>query len=231
MTRYRMRLALCIIMGCLGVTDSLAASWPPPVGEPSRFLPGLYYFHAGCAEFQRGGPTDTANALALWKIAAYWASKTAQYDLGIAYFKGQGVAADRPLGIAWLALAAERHDSQFEDSLAAAWDQSSVDERDRANALWRDMRWTYSDKIARVRAQRRFDAEKRNITGSHVGSLGPVTIDDRTGNGPVDGATYIAEMDRKAKVNFGKLGTVKIGPLVPVIDAPQLQKPTPGPGG
>lgn len=90
--------------------------------QESRFLPGAYYFTKGNEYLHRG---DTAEAIRLWQISAGWAMKEAQYNLGIAFFKGEGVPQDRPLGLAWLALAAERKDPAFEESLAAAWDEAT----------------------------------------------------------------------------------------------------------
>src|SRR6185312_159741 len=82
--------------------------------EEARFTPGLYYFHKGCDYYGRG---DHEAAMHAWQVAAGWAMKDAQYDLGIAYFRGRGVAIDRPRGLAWLALAAERKDEAFVTSL------------------------------------------------------------------------------------------------------------------
>jgi len=184
--------------------------------EEARFLPGLYYFHKGCDYFRRGYPHSAVEA---WEIAAYWAMKDAQYDLGIAYFRGRGVAIDRPRGLAWLALAAERKDEAFETSLAAAWDEATPDEQTRANELWRELRKKYADDVALVRAQNRYDQEVSHITGSRVGMPGHVLIWTHS-SGRVEVAEYRKDLQQRADRNFGKLptGTVDIGPLEPVID-------------
>jgi hypothetical protein len=184
--------------------------------EEARFLPGMYYFHKGCEYYQRG---EVESAIHAWEIAAGWAMKDAQYDLGIAYFKGYGVAVDRPRGIAWLALAAERKDEAFETSLAAAWDEATPDEHNRANEIWRELAKQYGDAVTLPRAQNHFNAELNQITGSRVGMPGHVTVWSRT-KGNLDGANYKAEWQRLAARNFGNLpvGTVDVGPLEPVID-------------
>jgi len=105
--------------------------------EEARVLSGLYYFHKGCEYYKRGQPEAAMHA---WEVAAGWAMKDAQYNLGIAYFRGRGVDVERPRGLAWLALAAERKDEAFETSLAAAWDEGTPEEHDRANAIWRELR-------------------------------------------------------------------------------------------
>ena len=184
--------------------------------EEARFLPGLYYFHKACEYYRRG---DAVAAVRLWKIAAGWAMKDAQYDLGIAYFRGRGVAVDRPQGLAWLALAAERKDEAFVTSLAAAWDESTPDEQAEANAIWRDLRKRYGDEVALPRAQNRYAQELGHITGSRVGMAGHVRIWTRS-TGLVDVVAFKTQLQERADRNFGKLptGTVDIGPLQPVVD-------------
>jgi hypothetical protein len=197
---------------------AIAAPWPLAGAlheEEARFLPGIYYFHKG-GEYSRHG--QTAAAIQTWKLAAGWAIKEAQYNLGIVYFKGEGVAVDRPRGLAWLALAAERKDVSLETSLAAAWEQSTPAERENANAIWRDLVPRYADAVALPRAQTRFDGEIAQITGSRVGMPGHVTV--WTHDGPIDGAVYRWRMQRLAEVNFGTLpsGHVDVGPLRAVDD-------------
>jgi hypothetical protein len=191
--------------------------------EEARFLPGLYYFHKGCDYFRRG---DAQAAIESWQIAAGWAMKDAQYDLGIAWFRGRGIAIDRPRGLAWLALAAERKDEAFETSLAAAWDEATPDEHARANEIWRDLRKEYADEVALARAKNRYDQEVSHITGSRVGMPGHVRIWTRAA-GVVDVVEFKSELQQRADRNFGKLptGTVDIGPLEPVIDEAPPETP------
>lgn len=183
--------------------------------EQALFFPGTYFFHKGCDYFSRG---KTETGIAMWKVAASWGQKTAQYDLGIAWFKGNGVAVDRPRGLAWLALAAERHDPQFEESLAAAWQQSTPDEHDRANAIWRDLRGIYADAVALRRAHRRYEDQRRHITGTRTGSdAGNLVV--ITPEGRMDGSVYLASMRARADSYFGiTTGNVRIGPLTPLIE-------------
>ena len=178
--------------------------------DESRFLPGAYYFTKGNEYFHRGKPEA---AVRLWMISAGWAMKDAQYNLGIAYFKGEGVRQDRPLGLAWLALAAERKDPAFDESLAAAWDESSPEERERANEIWRDLRKRYADQVALPIAERRFESELAQITGSRVGIPGPVVVWTR--DGVVDGALLRKRLSAEADLYFGRTprGQVTVGPL------------------
>jgi len=218
------RIRLAAWAACLLAVPEIASaqlSWDLSHGaglheEDARFLPGMYYFHKGCEYYKRG---DAASAIHAWEIGASWAMKDAQYDLGIAYFKGRGVAVDRPRGLAWLALAAERKDEIFETALAAAWDEATPDEHARANEIWNELRKKYGDEFALRRAQNHFTQEKNGITGSHVGMPGHVTIWSRT-MGTLDGATFIAKLDKLSERNFGKLptGHVDVGPLEAIGD-------------
>lgn len=176
----------------------------------SRALPGMYYFQKG-NEYSKRGSTEAA--IDLWKIAAGWAMKDAQYNLGITYFKGAGVPADRPLGLAWLALAAERKDATFSRSLAAAWDESSPAEHALANARWRELRERYADGVALPLAKRRYESEVAQITGSRAGISGHVRV--WTPGGDYDGAVYKARLQQQADIAFGRAprGEVEVGTL------------------
>ena len=59
-------------------------------------------------------------------------TKSPHHDYIFSYFKGNGVAADRPRGLAWLALAAERKNPQLQGALATAWDSASEAEHQQA---------------------------------------------------------------------------------------------------
>jgi hypothetical protein len=191
--------------------------------EEARFTPGLYYFHKGCDYYGRG---DHAAAIHAWQVAAGWAMKDAQYDLGIAYYRGRGIEVDRPRGLAWLALAAERKDEVFVTSLAAAWDEATEAEHAQANAIWRELRKRYADAVALPKAENRYRQEVAQITGSRVGMPGHVSIWTRS-LGRVDVAWFKTEMQERADRNFGKLpvGRVDIGPLQPVVEGTPAEPP------
>lgn len=67
--------------------------------------PGVKFFTLGMQAFRKG---DYRHAVDMYKVAASWAYKPAEYNLGVMYFKGQGVPVNRALGAAWMVLAAER---------------------------------------------------------------------------------------------------------------------------
>lgn len=101
-------------------------------------------------------------------LAAGWGSKPAQHMLGLAYLNGAGLTKDRPLGLAWLRLAAERKDPDYLGIARAAYGHASAEERAKADALHDQLRERYRDDIAAARAKRRFDREIRALTGNPV---------------------------------------------------------------
>jgi TPR repeat protein len=50
--------------------------------------PGVKFFAYGVQAFKKG---DVTHAIRMYKVAASWAYKPAEYNLGVMYFKGQGV--------------------------------------------------------------------------------------------------------------------------------------------
>jgi TPR repeat protein len=165
--------------------------------EISRYLPGVANFQKGLDLYRNG---QASAAIDAWQAAASWAMKDAQYNLGLAYFKGNGVAADRPRGLAWLALASERKNPRLQASLAAAWDSASDAEHQQANALWRELRKEYGDDVALPKAKRRFEAEVAQLS-SRAGKGGAKMV-SRT-MGPMDVSEYREKLDALAEQNFG----------------------------
>jgi TPR repeat protein len=138
----------------------VADSLQPCPGGLERFLPGEYYFCAAAQEFWSGHMGLARENL---KDAARWASKPAQYALGVMYFNGDHAQKNRPLGLAWLALAAERHDPAYEPAFISAYQRATPDELAQADAYWRDMKTTYADAIAAPRAGRQFDRAYKEL--------------------------------------------------------------------
>jgi TPR repeat protein len=161
--------------------------------EIARYLPGVSFFQKGLDAYKNG---QTAAAIDAWQSSANWAMKDAQYNLGLAYFKGNGVAADRPRGLAWLALAAERKNPAMQSSLAAAWDSATDAEHQQANAIWRDLKKQYGDDVALPKAKKRFETE--------VGQLGSGNqrVVSRT-MGTMDVKAYREKLEAFAEQNFG----------------------------
>jgi hypothetical protein len=125
-----------------------------------RMLPGQYYFCAGATQFGLG---HGRAARARMEDAAHWASKPAQYVLGVMYINGDYGMRDPARGVAWLALASERHDKAYESTFIAEYSKLTAEQRAQADADWRELRDEYSDAVAGKRAQRRFDLGMHDI--------------------------------------------------------------------
>jgi hypothetical protein len=121
-----------------------------------QILPGDYY---ACEARAASGRQHYKKMVEMLEEAAYWANKDAQYVLGLTYFNGGtlDVPQNRPLGLAWLALAAERKNPQYQLTYAEARARSSPLEIRQALAEWQRLRVKYGDSIAAARAIRRFN--------------------------------------------------------------------------
>ena len=210
--------------------------------------PGETFFYKGAHAELKG---DTRFANDMFRIAASWAYKPAQYNLGVKYFKGEGVPQDKALGMAWLALAAERsEDEYFARARDLAYTQMTDEEFERANDLWREMRKTYGDATALKRARTRWIQVRNSRTGSHLGAGGaPVLVGGRskfgrkpegkalteshygfgvTGAGAVDASVayrQLLESDNPYDVKFKEAkGTVTVEDVIPLGD--DIQRPT-----
>lgn len=129
--------------------------------------PGVYFFTLGVQAFRKG---DYRHAIDMYKVAASWAYKPAEYNLGIMYFKGQGVPVDRARGAAWMVLAAERGDPLYvkaRDLMVTALSQA---EFARTDEIWNQLKPTYGDAVALRRAKARWAQVKASTTGSRVGA-------------------------------------------------------------
>ena len=124
--------------------------------ELEFLLPGDFYACEARAAFGRGNHKKMADML---KESAYWANKDAQYVLGLAYFNGdmEDVPQNRPLGLAWLSLAAERKKPQYQLAYEEARAKATPEEISQALALSQQMQTKYGDSVAAPRAIRRFN--------------------------------------------------------------------------
>jgi hypothetical protein len=135
--------------------------------------PGEYYFQQGARAFAK---KDYRFAIEMYQVAASWAYKPAEFNLGVMYARGQGVPADLPRAMAWMALAAERNDKRYVDAREAVYAALSKEQFEQANAIFRDLKKTYGDETALRRAKARWAEVRNNVTGSHVGFVGHVDV-------------------------------------------------------
>ncbi|WP_130619666.1 SEL1-like repeat protein [Dyella amyloliquefaciens] len=185
-----------------------------------RFLPGSYYYCVGRRELAKGHAAASANAL---EQAARWASKQAQFLLGVGYYKGDFVPLDRARGLAWLTLAAERGDVVYLAVLNSARGHALPEELRKAEQLLQDMKMTYGDEVAARRAERRYRRERDALTRGEVyGAV--ICIEglnvDHIGSGGCQAAQPVWMVARKvdnhaAELFQGWQGHVTVGDLQP----------------
>ncbi len=157
--------------------------------------PGEAFFAKGVMAVKKD---DYKHAIEMYKVAASWAYKPAQYNLGVIYSTGEGeIGVDKPLGLAWLALAAERDDKDYIAARDLAYSKMTDEEYAKANELWRELRQTYGDEKALKRAKNRWRQARSEMTGSRVGGgTGPVHVGGRN----TSGGNVVSNPDSPAEV-------------------------------
>jgi len=220
---------VALALAIIGVSLSMsAASTGTPAATPAvpadekiyynscmdgleQILPGDYYACRARYYFQNGH-----NRLGLSELeeAAYWASKDAQYALGLIYFNGdmKDLPANHPLALAWFALAAERNDAPHQQAYAIARAKSSDGEIQASEPLLKKMKLKYGDKVAGVRAMRRFNHEIAPL--EDAANSGGIAYIRGYSPFPEDANTVVTQLHAEADKAFqGLIGTVTVGPL------------------
>ena len=187
------------------------------IGE-ERFLPGDYYYCLGGLTY---GQHNYGESVRFFTTAASWASKPAQYVLGVMALNGDHQPRNRALALAWFALASERSDSRFKAPYDEIYKASTQAERHAAEALLEKMRPTYADATAAVRAQERYIEGMKFLARMNMGNNqycmeGMSTLDHPN----VDPSAcqsvqqVITSVDKQATTVFeGWTGHVTVGPL------------------
>jgi hypothetical protein len=189
--------------------------------------PGMKFFLDGAEAFRR---QDYHHAIYMYKVAASWADKSAEYDLGLVYFRGEGVPVDRPLGTAWMVLAAERGNSLYVRARNLMVSLLTDAEFERMNELWNGLEKTYGDDGLALRRAKFYSAwvGAHDRTGTHLANgiagnvrdaaLGPggslqqmpiASVDDAMGHDR-PGRGYRPDDPESLKC---PTGTVKVEPL------------------
>jgi hypothetical protein len=128
-----------------------------------KFLPGEYFY---CLAAQSYGENKHRYADKFFKDAAGWASKPAQYVLGVMALNGDQQPVNRPLALAWFALASERHTPRFQAPYDELKAQLNPAELARADDYLVSMKKTYSDAVAAPRAEQRYRDGVRRLVGA-----------------------------------------------------------------
>lgn len=111
-----------------------------------------------------------------FRRAARYADKLAQGVYAEMLWNGEGGAADRALGYAWMDLAAERGAPMLVAHRERFWSELAPVERERALREGRAVYAEYGDEVAKPRLEGVLRRERRSVTGSRTGALGMVDI-------------------------------------------------------
>jgi TPR repeat protein len=188
-----------------------------------KFLPADYYY---CLAAQTYGEHNDAEAQRFFHTAASWASKPAQYVLGVMALNGDHQPVNRPLALAWLTLAAERHTARFIEAADALRKHLSPSERRESDELLHELAPVYGDATAANRAEARYrdgmHLLRSPAAGSNYCMAGMLDASDLAGGSPsAEQAMHcpptgvVAEqIDKKAADVFEDWhGHVTVGPL------------------
>jgi len=175
-------IAICTLTACYvgNVCAQPPQSFAVNNGSPlADARPGDYFYLEGVKAVRAN---DYRHAVYEYKIAASWAHKVAQYNLAVIFYNGEGgLNHDIPQALAWMMLAAERDDGSnqhkkyardLERMIAASEDYEVA----RAKELLKVMSLTYADEHAMPRAKLRWQNVRMNVTGSHAGSIGNLSV-------------------------------------------------------
>lgn len=128
-----------------------------------KFLPGEYFY---CLAAQSYGENKHRYADKFFKEAASWASKPAQYVLGVMALNGDQQPVNRPLALAWFALASERHTPRFQAPYDELKAQLSPAELAKSDDYLSSLKKTYADAEAAPRAEQRYRDGVRRLVGA-----------------------------------------------------------------
>ena len=124
-------------------------------------------FEDGFKAFQRG---DYATAVRLWLPIANQGDAGAQYNLGVMYSNGQGVAQDYAEAVKWYRKAAERGDAKAQGNLGFMYDNGQGVPQDYVQAhMWFNLAAAIlTDKTDREKAVNNRDLVARKMTSAQV---------------------------------------------------------------
>lgn len=144
--------------------------------------PGTQFLERGNRFFRQG---DYQAAEGNFRLAAHWADKLAQFNLGLMYVNGDGVERDPLRGWAWIKLSAERGYPKNAAVAADIWNQLSEQHREVAREiLEKELKPRYGDAVAVPRTSNEMKRMRARNTsgGSRVGVNRAVYVTGRNGS-------------------------------------------------
>lgn len=175
------RTAQVLILRLAAVIAALAL-YPVQAEEPAPLLehvPGFQSYQQGIRDYNEG---RLFSARHYFLVAARYGDKVAQYNLGVMYFNGEGMPADRVRGWAWFDLAAERGYPQMVETALDAWSFLDAAEQMQATTYRDELAAEFGDAVVVPRVANMMERARRNPTGSRTGHVsGMLQIYDRSG--------------------------------------------------
>ncbi|MEX2497637.1 MAG: hypothetical protein WD397_02025 [Wenzhouxiangellaceae bacterium] len=181
--QFQMKKALfaVLLLGAAVSTAGVSNAQVFNVNNYADHAPGTEFLERG-NRFYRQGDYDAA--IGNFQLAAYWADKLAQFNLGLMYVNGQGVDRDPLRGWAWIKLSAERG---YPTNVAVAddiWAQLTDEHREVARTiLEEELEPEYGDEVAVSRTANDMKRRLKRTTGggSRVGANRAAYVVSRDG--------------------------------------------------
>jgi len=201
-------IALCLAALPLGAAAAGGMTWGV-WDVPSGYMPGKYFEQK--ARFYLDNKNYRA-ALDMFQTSAFWADKVSQYNAGIMYYSGIGVAVDKPRGAAWLSIAAQSHEDLAERAQQLAYAGLSVAERQTADTIARELDAKYGDAVALPRALTRYEMDAGVSVFKTGGSGDAYTCAGPAGCVAETGADFARRMREQREELIGQItGHVSVG--------------------
>jgi len=223
--RYLVATLSIAALACAG-SVSVRASGQDSYGawdSPARYFPGKYFEQKAQFYLKKH---DYVTALRMFELSGYWADKVSQYNAGIMYFNGIGVATNKPLGAAWLGIAAEGHNTLADAALQAAYAELTPEQRQQASDLFDQLEPKYGDEAALPRALNRYSQDAK-VSLFGFGVTGPGTVTTFTGGNhgyDEDSASFVYRMDAQRDALIAEIrGHVSVGGVQP-LNVPEQAK-------
>jgi uncharacterized protein len=226
---FLMRVGFAALVACTAAAGANAQSVTAnqldrQIMNTDSFLsahPDLRYRLLGLTAYQAA---DYARAMTHFQRAARYADKPSQGMIAEMHWNGQGVPVNKPLGYAWMDLAAERHFKTMLVNRERLWAALSEAERAQAIIVGQPVYAEFGDKVAKPRLERLLRNARSNSVGSRTGFVGAVTITipGPTGDFTLDGSQYFQEKFWQPEAYWAwqaedwkelPKGAVNVGPL------------------
>lgn len=211
-------LALALIWG------SVALARPPIFATPDQAD-----LVRAARSLQDGFESD---AFDKYMRSARYGNKTAQKNIGLMYIKGLGVDKDWARAYAWFRLAASHNDASIVAARDEIFGALREEEKAQAETYYKEIAEDYGDVKALKRREQWVRRQKREVTGSRLGTIGAlrVQVADATGyTWELSGTqyfdvldSYIAELETKiGEVEYGELEVLEDDPLPAGLQRPE----------